>query len=72
MEAETTTIQSPRRVPRKLDQNSDSEKFLLVAPTALLARVDEWRRKQPDIPNRSEAMRRLMALALDADDKRKR
>jgi metal-responsive CopG/Arc/MetJ family transcriptional regulator len=69
---ETATIQSPRRVPRKLDQNSDSEKFLLVTPASLLERVDEWRRRQPDIPTRSEAIRRLMAYALDADDKRKR
>ena len=69
---ETATIQSPRRVPRKLDQNSDSEKFLLVVPSATLERIDEWRRKQPDIPNRSEAMRRLMGHALDADDKRRK
>lgn len=28
------------------------------------AAVDEWRRKQPDIPSRSEAIRRLVDQAL--------
>jgi len=26
--------------------------------------IDEWRRKQPDLPNRSEAIRRLVDLGL--------
>jgi hypothetical protein len=26
--------------------------------------IDEWRRKQPDLPSRSEAIRRLIDLAL--------
>jgi hypothetical protein len=30
----------------------------------LLAAIDEWRRKQPDLPNRPEAMRRLIEQAL--------
>ena len=30
----------------------------------LLATIDEWRRKQPDLPNRPEAMRRLIEQAL--------
>ena len=28
--------------------------------------IDEWRRKQPDIPGRTEAIRRLLELALRA------
>ena len=28
--------------------------------------VDEWRRQQPDLPNRSEAIRRLVDLGLEA------
>jgi hypothetical protein len=27
--------------------------------------IDEWRRQQPDIPGRSEAIRRLVAFALE-------
>jgi metal-responsive CopG/Arc/MetJ family transcriptional regulator len=26
--------------------------------------IDEWRRKQPDLPSRSEAIRRLVELGL--------
>lgn len=31
-----------------------------------LQRVDEWRRKQPDLPNRSEAVRLLVERGLEA------
>lgn len=31
--------------------------------------VDEWRRKQPDLPNRSEAIRRLVDLGAKAKGK---
>jgi len=30
----------------------------------LVDAIDEWRRKQPDLPNRPEAMRRLIEQAL--------
>jgi hypothetical protein len=30
----------------------------------LVAEIDEWRRKQPDLPTRQEAMRRLIEQAL--------
>jgi hypothetical protein len=29
-----------------------------------LKSIDEWRRQQPDLPSRSEAIRRLTAIAL--------
>jgi ribbon-helix-helix CopG family protein len=32
----------------------------------LVAAIDEWRRKQADLPNRPEAMRRLIEQALKA------
>lgn len=31
---------------------------------AFLAKIDDWRRKQPDLPHRSEAIRRLVESAL--------
>jgi hypothetical protein len=31
-----------------------------------LAAIDEWRRKQPDLPTRSEAIRRIVAGAVGA------
>jgi hypothetical protein len=33
------------------------------------AEVDEWRRRQPDLPNRAEAIRRMIAIALKAEQK---
>jgi len=34
-------------------------------PPQLLERVEEWREAQPDKPSRAEAIRRLLAAALD-------
>jgi metal-responsive CopG/Arc/MetJ family transcriptional regulator len=31
--------------------------------------IDEWRRKHPDLPSRSEAIRQLLALGLKAKAK---
>ena len=33
-----------------------------------LAIIDEWRRKQPDIPSRAEAIRRLVEKGLASDE----
>jgi hypothetical protein len=33
---------------------------------ALDARIAKWRREQPDLPNRSEAIRRLVEIGLAA------
>jgi metal-responsive CopG/Arc/MetJ family transcriptional regulator len=51
-----------------------NERFEMRAPAELLSRVDEWRREQPDIPNRSEAIRRLIEAGLEAavDQQQKR
>jgi hypothetical protein len=48
---------------------SDEEKTdrfnMRVAPSFIRA-IDDWRRKQPDIPTRAEAIRRLCLLAIAA------
>jgi hypothetical protein len=36
----------------------------LRAPPALTAEVEAWARRQPDRPSRSEALRRLVEIAL--------
>jgi hypothetical protein len=41
-----------------------TERFEMRVPTSFLASVDEWRRKQPDLPGRAEAIRRLVSLGL--------
>lgn len=37
-----------------------TERFQLRVSKNFLKRVDEWRRKQPDLPTRSEAIRRIV------------
>jgi metal-responsive CopG/Arc/MetJ family transcriptional regulator len=47
-----------------------TEKFSsyhLKAPESLMKQVDAWRAKQPDLPNRSEAIRRLIQIGLKAN-----
>ncbi len=46
-----------------------TERFEMRAPTDLLRSVDDWRRQQPDLPSRSEAIRRLIEAGLKAGDK---
>lgn len=41
-----------------------TERIDLRFPPRMLSAVDEWRRHQPDIPARAEAIRRLVARGL--------
>ena len=43
-----------------------TERLQMRVPPDFLRRVDNWRRQQPDIPSRSEAIRRLVTEALAA------
>jgi hypothetical protein len=47
------------------DEKKDQRLQLVVAPSDVAA-VDEWRRKQPDLPSRSEAIRRLIHAGIAA------
>lgn len=38
-------------------------------PKALIVRMDRWRGAQEDVPSRSEAIRRLLEIGLDAETK---
>jgi len=38
----------------------------------LLKRLDEWRRRQPDLPGRPEAIRRIVDQALSSSDAKPR
>ena len=44
--------------------NGDAERFEMRVPPSFLKAVDEWRRKQADLPSRSEAIRRMVEQAL--------
>ena len=50
------------------DEPRDLRIPVMMATTEVAA-IDEWRRRQPDLPNRSEAIRRLCELGLKAKGK---
>jgi hypothetical protein len=50
-------------MPKKLDR--EIKRLNMIAPAPLMRRIDDWRRQQPDLPNVSEALRRLAEFALD-------
>ena len=55
------------RMPPKLANGV--RKIAMVAPLQWIAKIDAWRRHQPDMPNLSEAIRRLVELGLEASSK---
>lgn len=48
-----------------MSQENQSERLQMRVSPEFLSRIDEWRRTQTDLPNRSEAIRRLVELSLD-------
>ena len=54
------------RKPQSSSAASEERNITVRMDTDLLARLDECRRRQRDIPNRSEMLRRLITLQLDA------
>jgi len=54
-------------MPPKLDDESPTERVQLVTTSAWMERLEAWRRKQPRIPSKSEAIRLLVDRALDAE-----
>jgi hypothetical protein len=46
-------------------------RIALIVPVALIAKVDKWRRHQHDVPNLSEAVRRLIEKGMAADEPKK-
>jgi hypothetical protein len=47
-------------------------KLLIAFDDERLEAIDEWRRREPDLPSRSEAIRRLIDQALNAAGRPKR
>jgi metal-responsive CopG/Arc/MetJ family transcriptional regulator len=44
-----------------------TSRFMFSAEPSLLERVDKWRAKQPGLPSRAEAVRRLIVKSLGTD-----
>lgn len=54
-------------MPPKLED--ETRRLNMVAPVSWLQKIDDWRRRQPDLPNVSEAICRLVEIGLDASGK---
>jgi hypothetical protein len=48
---------------------TDIKRINLAVSGAWAKRVEDWRRQQPDLPNMSEAIRRLVEYGLEARKK---
>ena len=53
-----------RRIGKQPKLERQSERFNMKTSPEFLARLDQWRREQSDLPNRSEAIRRLVEIAM--------
>ncbi len=67
--ATATISELGETVPPKLEDGSATERLQIVAPASWVQRIEEWRRKQPRIPSKSEAIRILVDKALSAKDR---
>ena len=54
-----------------MKKGDKKERLQVKADPEWLARLDEYRRRRPDLPGRSQAIRELVTQALDACDKKK-
>lgn len=45
------------------------QRLHMMAPVDWLKRIDAWRRNQPGLPSRSEAVRRLVDIGLESEAK---
>ena len=58
---------SDEQMPPKLDD--ETKRLNMVAPASWVKKIDDWRRQQPDLPNISEAIRRLVEMGLEGTKK---
>jgi len=59
-----TTGKTTRRVGRPPGRTKDKP-FQMRVNDAFITKIDDWRRQQPDIPTRTETVRRLVEQALN-------
>jgi len=58
------------KMPTKLAEKV--RRIALIIPVDLIKRVDQWRARQPDVPNLSAAIRRLLEMGMASDAKGKK
>lgn len=54
---------TPVYIPHMSAETKTVRIGMFMAPSEVEA-IDEWRRRQPDLPSRSEAIRRLVKIAI--------
>jgi hypothetical protein len=54
---------SGRRLPGRPSKNPQDRPFQMRVSEDFLRTVDDWRRRQKDLPSRAEAIRRMVELA---------
>jgi hypothetical protein len=61
-----------KKMPPKLDKETATGRIQVVAPASWVKRVDDWRRRHPEMPNRSKAVRMMVDLYLESETKKSR
>jgi hypothetical protein len=44
---------------------AETKRLHMIVPLSWVKKIDAWRRQQPDLPNFSEAVRRLSEMSLE-------
>jgi hypothetical protein len=52
-----------------MPDEEQTERFQMRVSPSFLRLIDEWRRKQPDLPSRAEAIRRLVQRGVTVPEK---
>jgi hypothetical protein len=67
-------LSSKKVIPKKRGRPGTGKHPMLAfrAPPAFTAEVEAWAKRQPDSPSRSEALRRLVEMALAEKAKQRR
>lgn len=59
-------LQKQNRRPNAEKLDEEIARIHMIVPAAWAHKVDDWRRREPDLPNLSEAIRRLVEMGLVA------
>jgi hypothetical protein len=52
-----------------MPDEEQTERFQMRVSPSFLRLIDDWRRRQPDLPSRAEAIRRLVERGINAPEK---
>jgi predicted GIY-YIG superfamily endonuclease len=69
MAAEKAAIEAERPLHNRTwrnDRQEDMERLTVAIPASWVGKINNWRSEQPDLPNTSEAIRRLAEIGIEA------